>query len=145
MWFCSNNNRPGKKSAPRVADLLLRRSWRLLLVCAGLLLFLPACSRFHKKAASVPPRTATTTATNQTSLIVAPSASGKVAFVNKQAGHVVLIFPIGQVPPLNTRMVVYHNEAKVGEVKVSGPTQENLTVADIVLGSVAENDEVRSE
>lgn len=64
--------------------------------------------------------------------------------MNAQARFVVLRFPIGQVPPVDTRLVVYHADAKTGEVKVTGPTLDNdLTVADIVLGTVQENDEVR--
>lgn len=64
--------------------------------------------------------------------------------VNVQARFVVIAFPLGAVPAPNTIMVVYRAEAKVGEVKITGPTQENVTVADIVLGSVLEKDEVRS-
>jgi hypothetical protein len=55
------------------------------------------------------------------------------------------MFPIGQVPAINTRMVVYHGEAKSGEVKITGPQGDNLTVGDIVLGTAQENDELRSE
>ncbi len=67
-----------------------------------------------------------------------------MAKVNVQAKFVVLQFPIGQLPPVETRMVVYHGDAKTGEVKITGPALDNdLIAADIVLGTVQENDEVR--
>lgn len=117
--------------------------YRPALLTAVLALALISCrTRAPKEtAAAAPPPTAA--GTNQTSLLVAPTASGKVASVNQQGRFVVLSFPIGQVPAANTRMVVYRGDAKTGEVKITGPTQDNLTVADIVMGSVQENDEVR--
>lgn len=107
----------------------------------------PGCRWFHRKApATASPRPSPTVTTNQpSSLIVAPTATAKVARVNKQSKIAVLIFPIGQVPPANTTMVVYRGDAKTGEVRITGPTSENITVADILVGTVEENDEVRSE
>jgi hypothetical protein len=81
---------------------------------------------------------------NRSSLIVAPASVGVVKAVNLQGRFAVVVFPLGQVPSADTRLVVYRGDAKVGEVKITGPTQENVTVGDIVLGSVQENDEVRS-
>jgi hypothetical protein len=119
-------------------------------VCAIAALATALCGCGSFKKTTTPPRTAQPSAPapntpTQPSLIVAPTAVGKVASVNVQAKFAVLIFPVGQVPPPNTRMVVYHGDAKAGEVKVTGPAQDNLTVGDIVLGTVLENDEVRAE
>ena len=82
--------------------------------------------------------------TNSSQLLIATAAVGKVASVNVTGRFVVLQFPIAQVPAVGTLMVVYHGDAKTAEVKITGPTTEDLTVADIVLGTVQENDEVRS-
>lgn len=64
--------------------------------------------------------------------------------MNVAGKFVVLKFPIGQVPAVDTRLVVYHGDAKTAEVKITGPTQDDYTVADIVLGTVQQNDEVRT-
>jgi hypothetical protein len=141
-----------KKFSRRFRDHI----FRLCVVCA-LAVALTGCSWFHRKpkpasygTTSAPPTPQIQTpvappqTTNQSQLLLATTSVGKVAKVNLQAKFVVLQFPIGQLPPIDTRMVVYHSEAKTGEVKITGPTLDNdLTVADIVLGTVQENDEVR--
>jgi hypothetical protein len=83
--------------------------------------------------------------TNDNRLLIAATSVGKIVSVNQQGRFVVLQFPIGQVPANDTRLVVYRADAKVAEVKVTGPQQDNLTVADIVLGTVQEGDEVRAQ
>ena len=113
-----------------------------------IVLALPACGVF-RRTPSGPPGPAPAAAgkpatTNPSSLLVAPLAAGKVASVNLQARFAVLIFPIGQVPPANTRLVVYHGDAKTGEITVTGPASDNLTVGDIVLGTVEKDDDVRT-
>jgi hypothetical protein len=80
---------------------------------------------------------------NQSQLLLSTTTVGKVESVNVAGKFVVLKFPIGQVPPAETRLVVYHGDAKIAEVKITGPTQDDLTVADILLGTVQLNDEVR--
>jgi hypothetical protein len=84
--------------------------------------------------------------TNQPAqLLIAPTSVGKVESVNLQGRYVVVRFPIGQLPAIDSRMVVYRGDAKTGEVKISGPSLDNdLIAADIVLGTVQENDQVRS-
>jgi len=82
-----------------------------------------------------------------TNLVIKPSISavGRVASVNLQGRFVVLSFPVGQVPTNDTRLAVFHAGAKVGEVRVTGPAQENLTVGDITAGTAADGDDARSE
>lgn len=88
-----------------------------------------------------------TPATNshQTTLIVTPAASpnGKVVRVNESARFAVLNFPIGNVPPVGQRLDVYRKGLKVGEIKVTGPQQDDNTVADIVNGEAEVGDELR--
>ena len=106
------------------------------------------CSLFHKNTPPAPAASARSAPavrpTSQPSLIVAPTTSGKVASINAQARFAVLVFPIGAVPPPDTRMVVYHGDAKIGEIRITGPTQENVTVGDIVVGTAQVDDDVRS-
>ena len=83
----------------------------------------------------------------QTNLVIAPARStvGHVASVNEQAKIVVVDFPIGQVPPDGTRLSVFRAGQKVGEVKMSEWTADNLRVGDILAGTVQKDDEVRAE
>jgi len=85
--------------------------------------------------------------TASTNLVIKPSSSavGRVASVNLPGRFVVLSFPVGQVPTNNTRLAIFHAGAKVGEVRVTGPAQENLTVGDITAGAAEDGDEARSE
>jgi hypothetical protein len=123
-------------------------SWLAAVAAAGIL---SACQSMKEESPDVEPPTAAPAAngtqathtTNQSSLLVAPTIVGKIASANQQAKFAVIMFPIGQVPAVNTRMVVYRGDAKVGEVKITGPTQENITVGDIAVGTAQEGDEVR--
>lgn len=83
----------------------------------------------------------------RTNLVIKPAASavGRVASVNLQGRFVVMSFPLGQVPTNDSRLAVFHAGAKVGEIKVTGPAQENLTVGDITAGAADEGDEIRGE
>jgi hypothetical protein len=78
-------------------------------------------------------------------LIVTPETGlvGKVETVNQNARYVVLSFPIGRLPAMEQRLIVYRSGLKVGEVKVTGPQIEDNVVADIVEGDSGPGDEVR--
>jgi hypothetical protein len=82
-----------------------------------------------------------------TNLVIKPatSAVGRVASVNLPGKFVVLSFPIGQLPTNDARLAIFHAGAKVGEVRVTGPAQENLTVGDITAGTAEDGDEARTE
>jgi hypothetical protein len=77
--------------------------------------------------------------------IVTPDAglTGKVAVYNEPGRFVVLNFPIGQMPKTGTRLFVYRNSLKVGEVKVTGPQRDDNIVADLVSGEARPADEIR--
>jgi uncharacterized lipoprotein YajG len=68
--------------------------------------------------------------------IVTPDArpTGKVVKVNLTGRFVVLNFPLGRMPMLEQHLNLYRNGLKVGEVRVSGPQQEDDIVADLVAG-----------
>ena len=70
---------------------------------------------------------------------------GKISKVNLQGRFVVITFPIASVPQVEQRLHVYRKGLKIAELKVSGPQQENNTVADIISGEPQLNDEVRAD
>lgn len=71
------------------------------------------------------------------------SLGGKVATFNSAGRFVVLDFPVGKMPTLEQTMFIYRDGLKVGEVKITGPTRDNNTVADLVSGVANKGDEVR--
>ncbi|HEY2082812.1 MAG TPA: hypothetical protein VGI88_08500 [Verrucomicrobiae bacterium] len=120
-----------------------------MLVATGLV----GCS-WGKHKSSPPPASvdfshSTTSATNAAAdkFLVTPDegVNGRVASVNENLRFVVLTFPLGQLPPMDSRMNVFRNGAIVGEVKISGPQQNFNSVADIVLGDAKKGDEVRQK
>ena len=78
--------------------------------------------------------------------IVTPvtTPTGKVVHVNETARFAVLNFPVGMMPGMESRLNVYRHGLKVGEVKVTGPQQDDNTVADILTGEVQVGDELRT-
>ena len=80
-------------------------------------------------------------------LIVTPAVTpkGKVMRVNEGARFAVLNFPVGDLPPVGQRLDVYRHGLKVGEVKITGPQQDDNTVADITNGQAQEGDELRAK
>jgi hypothetical protein len=106
-------------------------------------------SRSSSSSASYPRAAASTTPAgindSGTNLIITPDTSptGTVARVNSAARFVILTFPIGEMPPEGQLLFVYRHGLKVGEVKVTGPQQDDNTAADIVTGEAALGDEIR--
>jgi len=80
-------------------------------------------------------------------LIVTPENGlmGRVAMVNPDGHFVILNFPVGQVPAVDQRLNLYRRGLKVGEVKVSGPQQDDNVAADILAGDSEVGDEVREK
>ena len=71
------------------------------------------------------------------------SLGGKVATFNSAGRFVVLDFPGSKMPALEQTMFIYRDGLKVGEVKITGPTRDNNTVADLISGVANKGDEVR--
>ena len=88
-----------------------------------------------------------TTKKHPDKVIITPDNSliGKVVRVNNNVRIAVLNFPIGKLPAIGSRLNVYRQGLKVGEVKVSGPQQDENTVSDIVTGDVQVGDELRAD
>lgn len=70
---------------------------------------------------------------------------GRIASVNAQAKFAVINFPVGQLPPNDTRFSIFHAGMKTGEIRITGPAQDTFTVGDIIAGTAQEGDEVRGE
>jgi hypothetical protein len=115
---------------------------RSVIGLAGAVLLLAGCAH-HAPGSNPPPLLRTP----PPGAIIKPDLrpSGRVAMVNAEARFVVISFPPGPVPPTDHRLSVYRNGLKVGEVKVTGPRNENNTVADITAGDVQVHDEVRED
>ncbi|MEW6159842.1 MAG: hypothetical protein AB1813_20615 [Verrucomicrobiota bacterium] len=71
--------------------------------------------------------------------------SGKVVSANLSSRFVVLDFYLSPMPNKEERLNVYRRGQKVGELKVSGPERNQMTVADIVAGEAQVGDEVRRD
>lgn len=93
------------------------------------------------------PGMSTGTSNSHQQLIVtaAVTPKGKVMRVNESARFAVLNFPVGNLPAAGQRLDVYRHGLKVGEVKVTGPQQDDNTVADITNGEAQEGDELRAK
>lgn len=79
--------------------------------------------------------------------IVTPdnSLTARVVSYNSAGRFVVLDFPVGRMPRLEQSLFLYRNGMKVGEVKITGPQQDNNIVADLVTGEAQVGDEVRDQ
>jgi len=82
-----------------------------------------------------------------TEAIVTPASGtvGRVTSVNANARFVVLSYPVGILPALERRLNVYRSGLKVAELKVTGPTRDTHTVADILAGDCQIGDEARED
>ena len=98
-------------------------------------------------SASVTPPAPATTNLLASKATVTPDTNapptGNVAKVYDSARFAVLNFPLGNLPLKGQRMYVYRQGLKVGEVRVSGPNDDDNTVADIVAGEAQKGDEIR--
>jgi hypothetical protein len=111
----------------------------------GATLLLAGCSVFQKHTPA--PKPAPPVVSQRPGLVIKPDLrpAGQVAMVNVAARFVVISFPPGSVPPVQSQLYVYRNGLKVGALKVTGPQRENDTVADIISGDIHLHDEVRTE
>lgn len=80
-------------------------------------------------------------------LIVTPSKTlvGTVSTYNTAGRFVVMDFPVGRLPVADQKLFVYRQGLKVGEVKVTGPERDHMTVADLIAGEAQKGDEVRDK
>jgi len=109
-----------------------------LLLMAGILI--SGCASHKPKTSTSVPKGST--------LIVTPDASlaAKVVSYNAAGRFMVLHFPAGRLPGMGQRLFLYHDGLKAGEVKISGPQDDNNNiVSDLVAGDAQVGDEVRDQ
>lgn len=70
---------------------------------------------------------------------------GKIVSVNASLRFVVLNFPVGRMAAVEQQMVVYRQGQKIGEIKVTGPQQDDNIIADVTTGEAEIGDEVREK
>lgn len=109
------------------------------LIFAALLFFATSgCSLFSHKTDTTRPAAATPAP------IVTPdfSLAAKVVSVNTVGRFVVLSFPASLMPKVDQTLFLYRDGLKTAEVRVTGPQQDNNTVADVVSGDAQVGDTV---
>jgi hypothetical protein len=124
--------------------------WALLLLTlalAGCVHEKPNPAKTTGPSQSLPPVRAVPGQTNKPTVTVVPAAGikGKVAMANPSARHVIITFPLGQLPPLDRRFNVYRGGLRVGEVRITGPMRDIHIAADILAGDCQVGDEVRED
>jgi len=113
-------------------------SWMGLLPAAALL---AGCGLFHHHPPAAPAPVAAP------ALIVTPAqtAAAHVLSVNESGRFVILNFAGGQPLPPGHYLALYRKGLKTAEVKISGPQQDDNTIADILSGEARKGDEARAE
>jgi hypothetical protein len=114
----------------------------------GLLPALCGCVRRHASAAPEPaaygPVTSHATDSSRKTIVTPEEGlSGKVAWENSNLRFVVLTFPVGQMPKTGQHLSVFRQGLKVGEVKITGPQQDDSIVADVIVGEAHPGDVAR--
>jgi hypothetical protein len=81
-------------------------------------------------------------------VIVTPGTTkvGRIVSVNPASRFVVITYPLGvALPAIERKLEVYRTGLKVAEVRITGPSRDLNTVADIVAGECQPGDEVRGD
>jgi hypothetical protein len=107
---------------------------------------LAGCARSPHEFPAQPAEVVTGNPAKPPAVIVTPSAAnaGRITSVNPAARYVVITYPIGvALPAIERKLDVYRSGLKVAEVKITGPSRDLNTVADITAGECQPGDEVR--
>jgi hypothetical protein len=120
--------------------------WNGLLVLA--LAGWPGCARNQAANGSSSSSSSAHTgqATKPSAVIVTPAAasSGRITSVNPTARFVVITYPVGvALPAVDRPLSVYRGGLKVAEIRITGPSRDLNTVADITSGECQPGDEAR--
>ncbi len=108
-----------------------------LLLCAG-------CS--HSKPAE---KQAAVTGTkngkkNGNTITPVNLVAGKIVSLNVRLRYVVVDFGLGRTPGPEQRLEIYRKGQKVGEIKISAQSRDNLFAADMLVGEAAVGDDVKA-
>ena len=105
----------------------------------------PAPKPQKPATATFPEPTQRTAGQPKVTLVPDTGLVGKVASVNASLHFVVLNFPVGRMAAVEQTMALYRQGQKIGEVKVTGPQQDDNIIADITSGEAETGDEVRDK
>jgi hypothetical protein len=121
-------------------------TFRLLagVLLAGLFAF--GCGFHHATTPESAPAPTAPPSTNMATIVTPDtSLAAKVVRYNSTGRFVVLSFPVGQMPQTGQTFFLYRAGLKVGQIKITGPQQDNDTVADLVDGDAQAGDDVREQ
>lgn len=94
-------------------------------------------------AAAVPTTEVKKSAAQPARATAVTESAGKVASVNPNLRFVVIDFGVNPLPQTEQQLNVYRAGQKVGEVKISGQSRNNIVAADITAGEAKVGDEIR--
>jgi hypothetical protein len=120
-----------------------------LRLLAGLLLaglIVSGCGFHHEATPQSNPAPTVAPSTNMATIVTPDtSLTAKVVRYNSTGRFVVLSFPVGQMPQSGQTFFIYRGGLKVGQIKITGPQQDNDTVADLIDGNAQAGDDVREQ
>ena len=96
-----------------------------------------------KGGAAVPTTEVKKSAAQPARATAVTESAGKVASVNPNLRFVVIDFGVNPLPQTEQQLNVYRAGRKVGEVKISGQSRNNIVAADITAGEAKVGDEIR--
>ncbi|MFM2082861.1 MAG: hypothetical protein RL380_1552 [Verrucomicrobiota bacterium] len=104
----------------------------------------PAVTKPKKNSGKAKPALA---APDQPHLIVnADNAlGGKVVMADPDGRYVILNFPLGQMPRVDSTMTLYRHGVKSATLKITGPQRDDHIAADVLTGHPAEGDAARED
>jgi len=114
----------------------------LVFALAGLL----GCARNQSAKGSSSSAAHSGQAGKSPAVIVTPATAspGRITWVNPTARFVVITYPLGvALPAVDRQLNVYRSGLKVAEIRITGPSRDLNTVADITSGEAQPGDEAR--
>jgi hypothetical protein len=96
-----------------------------------------------KTAAKRPASTGAKPEQSKVTIVPDTTLQGKIVSVNGSLRFVVVNFPVGRMAAVEQQMTVYRQGQKVGDLKVTGPQQDDNIIADLTAGNAEVGDEVR--
>jgi hypothetical protein len=70
---------------------------------------------------------------------------GTVTTADDSGRFVILNFPLGQMPRVDSTMTLYRHGVKTATLKITGPQRDDHIAADVLTGNPAEGDTAREE
>jgi hypothetical protein len=107
---------------------------------------LPAVAETKPKKKTAPTKVAKESVAKPKLIVNADNGlGGRVASADEAGRFVVLNFPLGQMPRVDSTMTLYRHGVKSATIKITGPQRDDNIAADVLSGSPAEGDAAREE